>query len=89
MPPLYSTDRESGPPPRPKETIEKSVWGGICALVGARLADDSFGYRFPEGCPDGYGISGYNDHMLNLTIAAEILPLLPATFPTYQHRELP
>lgn len=46
--------------------------GGLYALILARLADNSFGYRFPETCPDGYGTIGHNDQMLRLTIAAEI-----------------
>jgi hypothetical protein len=69
---LYFTDRESGPRPRTKEVIEATVWGGLCALISARLADNSFGYRFPEQCPDGYGISGHDNHMLTLTVAAEL-----------------
>jgi hypothetical protein len=83
--PLYFTDREAGPQTRTREVIEEAVWGGICALISARLADNSFGHRFPEACPDGYGISGYDSHMLKLTIAAEIpqieWPLSPEIVP--------
>lgn len=49
----YFTDREAGPRPRTTEAINKSVWGGIYAVVAARLADGSFGHRFPAVCPDG------------------------------------
>jgi hypothetical protein len=84
--PLYFTDREFGAQPRTKEIIEKPVWGGLYALIAARLADNSFGYRFPETCPDGYGVVGHDEQMLRLTIAAEIpqieWPLSPETVPS-------
>jgi hypothetical protein len=83
--PLYYSDRELGPKPRTTDVIGQVVWGGIYALIAARLADNSFGYRFPEQCPDGYGISGHDNQMLTLTVAAEIpqieWPLSPATAP--------
>jgi hypothetical protein len=83
--PQYFTDHEFGPQPRTREIIEGSVWGGLYALVSARLADNSFGYRFPETCPDGYGIIGHNEQILRLTVAAEIRqiewPLSPETVP--------
>jgi hypothetical protein len=83
--PLYYTDREIGPRPRTTDIIGQVVWGGIYALIAARLADNSFGYRFPETCPDGYGISGHDNQMLTLTVAAEIpqvdWPLSPAVVP--------
>ena len=81
----YFTDREFGPQPRTKDYIDATVWGGIYALVSARIADNSFGYRFPETCPDGYGISGYDNQMFRLTLAAEISqlewPLSPEVVP--------
>ena len=70
--PSYFTDRESGPRARTRESIDQTVWGGIYAIVSARMADGSFGQRFPETCPDGYGICGHNNQMLQLTLAAEI-----------------
>jgi hypothetical protein len=69
--PLY-TDREGHRKPPTTETIGSVVWGGVCALVSARRADNSLGQRFPDNCPDGYGICGYNDEMLRLALAAEI-----------------
>lgn len=82
--PLY-TDREGRKRATTTETIGEGVWGGIYALVSARLADNSFGQRFPAQCPDGYGISGYDYKMLQLTLAAEIpeieWPLIPSGVP--------
>jgi hypothetical protein len=82
--PFY-TDREGGPKLRTAETINEAVWGGICALVSRRLADNSFGQRFPDTCPDGYGICGYDNQMVRLTLVAEIpqieWPLSPDVVP--------
>jgi hypothetical protein len=83
--PRYFTDREFGSSPRTQETIRQAVWGGLYALILARLADKSFGRRFPESCPDGYGTVGHNEQMLRLTVAAEIpgleWPLSPENVP--------
>jgi len=81
----YFTDREFGSLPRTREVIDATVWGGLYALILARLANNSFGYRFPETCPDGYGTAGHSEQMLRLTIAAEIpkleWPLSPENVP--------
>jgi hypothetical protein len=81
----FFTDRESGPRARTIEIIDKPVWGGIYALLSRRLADNSFGQRFPAVCPDGYGVCGYDGAMLQLTLAAEIpqieWPLSPEVVP--------
>ncbi len=83
---VYFTDREQGPRPRTVEAIDERVWGGLYALISARLNDDSLGYRFPESCPDGYGPCGYDHKMLQLTAAAEIpeidWPLQPEAMPS-------
>lgn len=50
--PAYFSDRQRAPIPRTNETIESAVWGGIYAIVSARLADGSFGHTFPENCKD-------------------------------------
>lgn len=68
----YFTDREQGPRPQTADHIDQRVWGGLYALISARLNDDSFGYRFPDACPDGYGPCGCDQKMLGLTVAAEI-----------------
>jgi hypothetical protein len=83
--PRYFTDREFGSQPRTNEAIGPTVWGGIYAVIISRLADNSFGRRFPDTCPDGYGVVGHNEQMLRLTLAAEIpqieWPLSPETLP--------
>jgi len=49
---IYFSDRELGPVPRTKEKITAGAWGGIVALIESRIADGSFGIRFPNTCPD-------------------------------------
>lgn len=56
----YISDRELGPAPRTKEEITANVWGGIVALVESRIADGSFGIRFPDTCPDSNVCCGTN-----------------------------
>lgn len=82
---LYFADREQGPKPRTSDVIDERVWGGLYVLISARLADDSFGWRFPDPCPDGYGPCGCDQRMMRLTAAAEIpdveWPLSPEVVP--------
>lgn len=68
----YFSDRERGPIPRLNESIPGSAWGGIVAAVNSRIADGSFGRRFPEQCPDHQGIAGTNSHDMGLAVLAEI-----------------
>ena len=63
----YFTDRQKGPAPRTIEEITSAAWRGIWALISARLSDGSFGYAFPDQCPDGYGIAGYDSGLLEAT----------------------
>jgi hypothetical protein len=67
----YFSDQQRGPRPRTKETIESPVWGGIYAIVSALLSNGSFGYSFPENCPDGYGVVGHDSRALELMLKAQ------------------
>jgi hypothetical protein len=82
---LYFSDRELGPKPRTIEEISQKVWGGIVAAVNSRISDGSFGYKYPDECPDGAGVCGCNDISFNDAIAAEIpdisLPLISGETP--------
>lgn len=68
----YFSERERGPLPRTCDEIDDRVWGGLYALITARINDNSFGWRFPEQCDDGYGACGLDLRALKLTAAAEI-----------------
>ncbi len=72
----YFSDREHGPRPRTEQEVSDRVWGGLIAVASALISAGAFGIDFPEECPDGEGISGTNDHMMQLALGAEI-PSLP------------
>lgn len=81
----YFTDREYGSRPRTVETIDARVWGGLHAIIIARINDGSFGYRFPEHCDDGYGPCGCDLQTFQKMLVAEVpwveWPLSPHTPP--------
>ena len=70
--PAYFSDRQRAPRARTNETIDAAVWGGIYAIVSARLSDGSFGFKFPDICPDGYGVIGGDMRSMGLMLKAEI-----------------
>ena len=57
----YFSEREQGERPRNHEAISEGVWGGIRALIRARIEDGSFGASYPESCPDGAGPVGTDE----------------------------
>lgn len=76
---VYFSDREIGPQPRIDEVIEPPLWGGIVTLIDSRIADGSFGYEYPEGCPDSPStVIGTNRHGMGLAVLAEIPGLAQA-----------
>jgi hypothetical protein len=72
MPAPYFSDRELGPRPRTQQEITEVAWGGIVAIIRKCLGDGSFGYGFPEECPDGEGPCGANQDDFSLALRAEI-----------------
>lgn len=54
----YFSEKEEGERPRESEKIGEGAWGGIKALITARIADGSFGATYPNPCPDGDGPIG-------------------------------
>ena len=62
---LYFSDKELAPNPRTIEEISHKVWGGVVASINSRISDGSFGYKYPEECPDGAGICGCDDISFN------------------------
>ena len=71
----YFTDREYGERPRTIDAIDARLWAGLHSLVDTRVGDGSFGYRFPEQCPDRRGPCGCNSHTFGLALGAEV-PLI-------------
>lgn len=68
----YFSDRERGPRQRTEEVIPLRVWGGLHALIQARIDDGSFGFRYPAACPDGGGPYGTDWAMFWRAAKAEI-----------------
>jgi hypothetical protein len=54
----YFTDLEFPHLERSIEQIDERVWSAIVSLIHSRMADHSFGFRFPEVCNDGAGPCG-------------------------------
>lgn len=69
---LYFTDRELGVRPVIEDEINQSAWGGLFVIINLRFNDGSFGYRYPEICPDGNFICGYDSNSFSLSLAAEV-----------------
>ena len=68
----YFSDREVGPRPRTEQEISVTVWGGLATVVTTLMSTGAFGIDFPEKCPDGQGVAGTNEYMMELTLAAEV-----------------
>ncbi|MBI2935569.1 MAG: hypothetical protein HYY31_01960, partial [Chloroflexi bacterium] len=68
---IYFSEREHGPKPRTVEQIAISAWGGIVAAIRSRIADGSFGYRYPDKCPDGGAVSGCDNSLFMMAMKAE------------------
>jgi len=83
----YFSDREVGAKPRTEEDIPGHVWGGLIVLIRSRLTDGSFGFRFPEECPDGGAIVGCDSTNFSLALKAEVSgvlwPLNPEELPPH------
>ena len=68
----YFTDREYGKRTRAIDTIDERIWGGLYSLIDTRLGDASFGYRFPDQCPDGRGPCGCDCYAFQRVLLAEV-----------------
>lgn len=71
-PVTYFSEREEGEISRENEEIGDNAWGGIQALIQARIGDGSFGTSYPTICPDGGGITGTNEGAFEQAMRADI-----------------
>lgn len=83
----YFSDRELGPRPRVEQQISLGVWRARDLLVQRRIDDGSFGFGFPEMCPDGRGPCGSSPRDFWTTAEAEI-PGVNAIRGSQKHRWL-
>ena len=72
----YFSEREYGETPQEIEEIGEGAWGGIWALIGARIGDGSFGAKYPTLCDDGGAITGSDGPAVRAAMRADI-PNLP------------
>jgi hypothetical protein len=70
--PSYFTDREYGEQPRTGDAIDQRLWSALVAVIETRLCDGSFGYRFPEQCPDGNAACGCDDQAFGRVLVGEV-----------------
>ena len=68
----YWTDQEYGARPRTIDVIDERVWNGLRSLITTGLDDGSFGYRFPEECPDRGPFYGCNWQAFGHRLRAEV-----------------
>jgi len=68
----YFTDHEYGARPRTMEKIDGPLWSGLVSLIQLRIADSSFGARFPEVCPDGSVFCGCDNKTFAVMLKAEV-----------------
>ena len=68
----YFTDRENGERHRVLDAIDQRLWAGLHSLIETRVGNHSFGYRFPDQCPDGKGPCGCDSHSFGRILEAEI-----------------
>lgn len=68
----YFSEREQGERPRESQDIGEIPWGGIQALIQARVEDGSFGATYPDPCPDGAGPIGTNANAFWQAMRAEV-----------------
>jgi hypothetical protein len=83
---LFS-DRERGARPRTSEIVDDRAWAGIAAQIHQRIVNGSFGYGFPEQCPDHEGTIGCDSVALGMALRAEVdidWPLTPHWLPESQ-----
>lgn len=82
----YFSDREQGLVERSSEEINADVWNGIVSIYERIVAQNLLAGSFPESCPDGQGISGYDRSQLENAIKAEI-PNLPTPIVSCREQE--
>ncbi len=72
----YFSDRENGPRARIHQVISPTVWAGVVAMVQGFVNSGSFGFRFPERCPDGHVVCGCDSDSLAAAVLAEMPGLM-------------
>lgn len=83
----FFSDRERGARPRTSEIVDGRAWAGLVAQINQRVLNGSFGFGFPEACPDNEGTIGCDGADLGMALRAEVdidWPLSPNQLPSDQ-----
>ncbi|MCA1404661.1 hypothetical protein I6F26_10335 [Ensifer sp. IC3342] len=83
----YFSEEEEGERPRENEEIGEAAWGGIKALIAARIDDGSFGAAYPRPCEEGRGAIGTDADALWQAVRAEIRNLQALPLPPWYYGE--
>lgn len=54
------------------ETVSNEAWSGIIALFQRCVRDDSLSHDFPQDCPDGNGICGFDEQLFRNSLRSVI-----------------
>ena len=68
----YFSDRETGPVPRVKEEIDRTIWNGILSFIDVLIDNGSLAQGFPDICHDGNAIAGTDQTKLWTRVRLEI-----------------
>lgn len=68
----YFSDRENGLRARTEQVISPTVWAGMVAAVQGLINSGAFGLRFPERCPDGQAVCGFDSASLAAGVVVEM-----------------
>ena len=68
----YFSEREEGESPREREEIGAGPWGGILALIRARIENGSFGASHPVACEDGRGSTRCDERAFWRALCADV-----------------
>ncbi len=79
---LFS-DREGVKRPQ-RETISNRIWKGITAIIQRFIGADCLSKDFPQLCPDGNGICGFDSEDFNNVLSATI-PIMHYPFPSFEY----
>ncbi|MDX0513326.1 hypothetical protein GOD47_01395 [Sinorhizobium medicae] len=86
----YFSEKEEGERSRENEEIGDGAWGGIKALITARINDGSFGAAYPNSSWDGGGPTGTDAEALWQAMRAEISNFQELQLPSwYNGMEMP
>lgn len=68
----YFSERELGTPVCDSEVLTIPIWNGLITIIQSFISNNALSQKFPLQCPDGIGIYGCDEGLLNDKIKALI-----------------